>query len=119
VPRTAHFGSKLLDAGESSFARPKKPKRAGAGAKTKEVAPGRGDLFFTNQAAEGCRGDGDGRLADSTVRPHSMSSTSYWCISTIHWFRVFAPVFRSCASQADSSAGTAGFLVSTPDDVSL
>jgi hypothetical protein len=105
VPRTAHFGSKLLDAGESSFARPKKPKRAGAGAKTKEVAPGRGDLFFTNQAAEGCRGDGDGRLADSTVRPHSTSSTSYWYISTIHWFRVFAPVFRSCASQADYSAG--------------
>jgi hypothetical protein len=22
---------------------------------------------------------GDGHLVDSTVRPHSMSSTSYWC----------------------------------------
>ena len=58
MPRTAHFGSKLLDAGRSSFARPKKLKRAGAGAKTKKVVSRRGDLFFTNQAAEGCRGMG-------------------------------------------------------------
>jgi hypothetical protein len=85
--RTEYFGSKLLGVGRNSFARPKKLNDAGGnsrsvfyartlkqGTKLERVRP-REAASCTNQAAQGFGGWG-GRLADSTVRPHSTSSIS-------------------------------------------